>query len=47
MQFDDIAVGNEMIRPYLLPVECGAAPQPRELEPAGNIVIHEPRDIGS
>ena len=28
MQLYDIAVGNEMIRPYLLSVECAAAPQP-------------------
>jgi hypothetical protein len=45
MQLYDIAVGNEMIRPYLLSVECGAAPQPCEPELASNVVIHEPRYI--
>ena len=31
MQLYDIAIGSEMIRPYLLSVECAAAPQPREM----------------
>jgi len=43
MQLYDIAVGNQMIRPDLLSGECAAAPQPRELEPAGNLRMHEPR----
>ena len=45
MQLYDIAVGNEMIRPYLLSVESAAAPQPCEPEPAVYVLIHEPRYI--
>src|SRR5690349_8264516 len=45
VQFYDVAVGDSMIRPYLLSVECAAPPQTCEFEGPGDIMVHKSRDI--
>jgi len=46
VQFYDVAVGDSMIWPHLLSVECPAPPQTCEFERPGDIMVHESGDIG-
>jgi hypothetical protein len=45
VQLQDVAIGDAVFRPHPLAVEGAAAPQARKLEGAGNVLMHEPRDI--
>src|SRR5260370_7680625 len=45
VQLHDVAIGNAVLRTHPLAVEGATAPQARELESAGNVLMHEPRDI--
>ena len=45
MQFHYIAIGDGMIRPYLLSIECPTAPQPSELQRPSYVLMHKPGDI--
>jgi len=45
VQFHYIAVGDRMIRSYLLPIERSASPQPGELQRLSYILVHKSSDI--
>ena len=45
MQFDDVAVGHGVVPSDVLPVESGRPPDPRVPQRAGEVLVHEPRDV--
>ena len=45
MQLDDVAVGHGMVPSDMLPVESGRPPYPRVLQRAGEVLVHEPRNV--
>jgi hypothetical protein len=45
VQFDDVAIYDAVLGPYLLTLERAAAPELREFHATGNMLIHEPRHV--
>ena len=45
MQFDKVAIGDEVVRADLLSVEYVDTPHTCELQALGNVLVHQPGDI--